>query len=422
MELFERMAYYGMFNVLALYMTGPQIGGSLGFSKTSAGFMMGIYTFLLYMLPLLGGAFAERYGYKKTFVISLSVLSLAYFSLSFAKDYWLVFLVLTAVAVGGALFKPTLTGTISRSTNESNSSLGFGIYYLLVNIGSFCAPFIASYLRIMSWNYVFYASAIWVALMLLPALFVYKEPKEHLDADKSGVLKVFKDSFLVMKDLRFMLLILIFSGFWLVYFQLFFTMPIFLQNYVSTVPLLEFVANISSSLHLPFQSMLQDRLLSIEAGKILVSEAIPPEIMIGINAGTIIVLQLVVSRLTEKIKPLTAIIAGIFITALSMFLTGISVNAWIIVLAIFALAIGEMSASPRFLQYVGSSAPKDKVALFLGYGFIPTGVGSLLANIMGGYLIDKGLAFGLIWTIYGIIAVLTGVLLIIYAKYINTTK
>lgn len=417
MELFERMAYYGMFNVLALYMTGSANSGGLSFSKTSAGLMMGIYTFLLYMLPLLGGAFAERYGYKKTFAISLSILSLAYLSLSFVKDYWLIFFVLTAVAVGGALFKPTLTGTISRSTDENNSSLGFGIYYLLVNIGSFCAPFIASYLRVMSWSYVFYASAIWVALMLIPALFIYKEPKENIDSDNSDIIKVFKDSFIVMKDLRFMLLILIFSGFWLVYFQLFFTMPIFLQNHVSTVPLLEFVANISSSLNLPFHSLLQDRLLNIADGKILQGEAVPPEIMIGLNAGTIILLQLSVSRLTEKLKPLTSIIAGIFIAALSMFLTAVSSNAWLVVFAIFALAIGEMAASPRFLQYVGSIAPKDKVALFLGYGFIPTGIGSLLANIMGGYLLDATLSFLTIWCIYGFIALLTGVALIFYARH-----
>ncbi len=425
MELFERMAYYGMYNVLALYMTGSVAEGSLGFSKSAAGSMMGIYTFLLYMLPLVGGAIADRYGYKKTFIISLSTLAAAYFFLSHARSYELVFFLLLMVAVGGALFKPTLTGTISRTTNEQTSSLGFGIYYLLVNIGGFAAPFIASYLRVMSWSYVFYASALWMALMLLPAIFVYKDPVPFPQTENNtGIGKVITDAFAVMANWRFMLLIIIFSGFWFVYFQLFFTMPIYLHDHISTLPLLEAAARFTSWLHLPFAHLLESRVLEVTAGKILPGDAIPPEIMIGINSGTIILFQLVVSKLTSALKPLTSIILGVALTSVSMFLAAVFHNPWFILISIFVLALGEMSASPRFLQYVGSLAPKDKVALFLGYGFIPTGLGSLLANFIGGHLLEAvekhQLSFSALWSVYGIAALITVLLLVIYGRCIKT--
>ncbi|MDQ7823484.1 MAG: MFS transporter [Candidatus Eremiobacteraeota bacterium] len=424
MELFERMAYYGMYNVLALYLTG-QIGeGCLGFSKQSTGLMMGIYTFFLYMIPIFGGAMADRYGYKKAFVFALSSLSIAYFTMAYTKSYYAIFAALMLVSMGGAVFKPTLTGTISKTTDEKTSSLGFGIYYMIVNIGGFLGPLVASTLRVHNWSYVFLASSIWVGLMLIPAVFLYREPGERdaKEKERHGFGHVIADSMLVIANWRFMTLLVIFSGFWIVFFQLFLTMSLYLRDYVNTLPLLEAVKNLSSALHAPWTAALEHRISLVAAGTIRAGEAVPPELLTNLDAGAIILFQLVVSRITSCFRPLPAMIGGIAVAGCAMFIAGSTQVVWIVLLSIFVLALGEMAASPKFLEYVGKIAPPEQVALFLGYGFLPIGIGSFVANTLGGTMYSLLEAHRItpmmMWSVYGAIALVTAFLLALYHRYI----
>ncbi len=65
MELFERWAYYGMFAVLSVYLTDPVSKGGLGFSQEQRGVMQAVVTGILYLLPIAGGAIADRFGFGK---------------------------------------------------------------------------------------------------------------------------------------------------------------------------------------------------------------------------------------------------------------------------------------------------------------------------------------------------------------------
>lgn len=418
-ELFERLSYYGMYSVLALYLTGAASEGCLGFSKESTGVIMCIYTLFLYMLPIFGGALAERYGYRKAFIFALVSLSLGYFLLGHQRVYFGVFASLMIISVGGAVFKPTLTGTISKTTNADTSAMGFGIYYMIVNIGGCLGPVVASILRGFNWNYVFMASSLWVFLMLFPTLFLYREPETPGEKQNKteGIGQVLKDSLLVVANWRFMLLILIYSGFWTVFFQLFFTMTLCLRDYASTVPILE------AAHHLfPGWQAVGQRLAAVAAGEIRPGEAVNPELFTGIGAGTIIVFQLVVSRISKLFRPLVSMTGGILLAGCAMFIAGSSLNPWLLGLSIVILAFGEMAASPKFLEYVGSIAPRDKVALFLGYGFLPIGIGNALANLLGGQVygaLDAGLiTISMAWFVYGGVAVATALLLLLYNRYL----
>ncbi len=423
MELFERMSYYGMFNVLALYLTGAVGEGCLGFSKEQTGLMMGVYTFFLYMLPIFGGAVAERYGYKRSFIIALSTLSLAYFLSGNFRTYGGIFASLLMVSIGGALFKPTLTGTISRTTDEKTCSLGFGIYYMIVNIGGFAGPFVASYLRAHNWQWVFWASALWVGLMLIPAVFLYKEPREDSEERSSGGIgRVIMNSVGVLKNWRFVILLIIFSGFWVMFFQLYLTMTLYLRDHVNTVPILQFLKDAASHVYQPWADALQGRLAQVAAGQIRVGEAIPPEILTDMDAASIIIFQILVSRISGMFRPLHSMIAGILLSAGSMFLAGATRNPWLVVLSIVLLAFGEMAASPKFLEYVGRIAPKDRVAVFLGYGFLPIGIGSLVANVLGGKLYAAAdahlISTTTMWFIIGCVGLLTAFLLFLYNAFL----
>ncbi|MBL7775383.1 MAG: hypothetical protein JNK89_05240, partial [Saprospiraceae bacterium] len=67
MEIFERMAWYGFFTVSSLYITGAVADGGLGFSDQDRGVLQGVVTFFLYLFPVVTGALADRYGYRRMF-------------------------------------------------------------------------------------------------------------------------------------------------------------------------------------------------------------------------------------------------------------------------------------------------------------------------------------------------------------------
>ena len=134
MEIFERLSWYGWFTVMALYVTGSVETGGLGFTTETRGALQAIVPFFLYMLPVFTGAMADRYGYKRSFVISYIIMIVAYYLLGQFSTLPTFFLAFLFVAVGAGIFKPVVTGTVAKVTDDSNSALGFGIFYMMVNI------------------------------------------------------------------------------------------------------------------------------------------------------------------------------------------------------------------------------------------------------------------------------------------------
>ena len=175
MEFFERGSYYGMMSIISVYMTDQ-----LNFTKESVGVIKSTIQPLLYILPILSGAIGERFGYRKTLIFAFIFLGIGYFLTSQTTEYAMVFASLIIMAVGAGAFKPMISGTIARETNESNSTLGFGIFYWSINLGAFLFPLIlVPYIKsTFGWQYVMMASAIGTAAMLIPTLFIYKEPKK----------------------------------------------------------------------------------------------------------------------------------------------------------------------------------------------------------------------------------------------------
>ncbi len=159
MEIFERMAWYGFFAVSSLYISGSVESGGLGFSHEDRGVLQGVVTFFLYLFPVVSGTLADRYGFKKVLYVAFMILTPAYFLLGQFTTFPTFFLAFLLVALGAGTFKPVIIGTITKTTNDKTSSMGFGIFYMMVNIGGFVGPIIAGVVRAISWDYVFIASA-----------------------------------------------------------------------------------------------------------------------------------------------------------------------------------------------------------------------------------------------------------------------
>ncbi len=403
MEFFERGSYYGMMSILSVYMTDQ-----LSFSKESVGVIKSTIQPLLYILPILSGAIGERFGYRKTLIFAFIFLGLGYFLTSQTTEYAMVFASLIIMAVGAGAFKPMISGTIARETNETNSTLGFGIFYWSINLGAFLFPLIlVPYIKsTFGWQYVMMASAIGTAAMLIPTLLIYKEPKKPENTKTIG--EVLKGAVMVLTDVRFIGLIVIYSGFWILYFQMFDSVLWYVQKYVDATSVNNFVNGIFSAVGINLNWKFDIEHVTV------------------INAGTIILLQIVVSNIVKHTKALPTMITGIAMGTIGMAILAINTNIWVFILGIFIFSIGEMTAHPKFISYVGLIAPEDKKALYLGYAFLYGVLGSFIGGILGANLyvhfVDNLNQPSTLWIIFSMIGVVTIIGLVLYNKFLAPKK
>lgn len=407
MEFFERGSYYGVMSVLSVYLVLDVSQGGLGFSKESVGLIKSTITPLLYLLPILSGAIGDQFGYKKTLLFSFVVMSLGYFLTSISTSYTFVFLSLLLMATGAGFFKPLISGTIARSTDESNSGLGFGIFYWTINLGAFVFPLLLiPMLKEVGWNYIFIMAAVGTGWLIILNLFVYKEPEKPSIPKK--VIEVLKGALMVLEDKRFVSLIVIYSGFWILYFQMFDTVLWYLTEYMDMSP-------INSSVNYFLRFFVDNPSWKFEAEHVTV-----------INAGTIILLQLIISSIVKSTKALPTMIVGIGLGTIGMGILAISTHAWVFMTGIIIFSIGEMTAHPKFISYVGLIAPPDKKALYLGYSFLYGVIGSGVGGVLGAYtyvrFVTKLGRPDILWLMFSGIGVLTIVGLLIYNRYIAPKK
>ncbi len=371
MELFERWAWYGMFILLALYFTGSTDDGGLGFTQGQKGLLMGTVVGILYVLPTITGAIADKFGYKRILILSYLILGSGYLLMGSVTSYGSMFLAFLYLAVGAGLFKPVISATITKTTTEKTASIGFGIFYMIVNIGAFVGPVVASKLRELDWKYAFWMSSAAIAVNLLLVIFFYKEPEREKVKEPLG--KTVRDIFVnlgkALTDYKLVVFLLIIVGFWTMYNQLFFTLPVFIEQWVNTSAIFSWVSGFW-----PWMA----NFIGTEHG------TVNPEMIINIDALYIVFFQVLVSSLIMKYKPVNTIITGFFISSIGIALWFVTQNGFYLFLSILIFASGEMASSPRILEYIGKIAPKDKIAMYMGTYYLPLAGGNFLAGILSG--------------------------------------
>ncbi len=360
-ELFERLAYYGTTAVLAIYLTEQ-----LRFTKEIAGWMMGIFGFVVWFLPVLGGTLADRFGFRRALMFAYLVMTMGYFLLGSLSatwmesaratlgDKWLVLGILMIPALGPAVVKPCVAGTTARASTENVRSIGYSIYYTIVNIGGALGPLVAWLVRKrLGWGIenVFRVSALSVYLMFLVTLLFFREPAKSGEQKVASVVAAIENMFRVLANFRFVLFLLIFSSFYVVFWQEYVSVPIFLRGYVDP--------NANADL------------------------------LLSIDALTVIFFQILISYLTRKIPTFTAMILGLVITSISWLILVIHPSTWGMVAALVVVALGEITQSARYYEYISSLAPANQQGLYMGYAFIPIAIGYLIAGPLGGYLLHE---------------------------------
>jgi len=389
-ELFERLSYYAAFASMTRY-----LHEALQFPSQQATSLSGFFGGLVWFLPVFGGALADRMGFRKALALAYLILTTAYFLLGSLGTPWmapvrqtvplgvLVTIVLALPAFGVALVKPTVVGTTAHSSKENVRSFGYSIYYTLVNIGGAAGPLVASYVhQRMSVENVFRIAALSVFLMFLGVLAFFREPDRAQETHPASMAEVGRNLLTVLANPRFMLFLTIFTGYWIVYWQEFLTLPLYVHNYIDP---------------------------QIDTERLLATGPI-----------VVIALTVVITLLTQKVPPLAAITAGTLISGVGWIFLVLVPSGLGAVLTLIAVALGEIVMSPRYYDYVSRLAPEGQQGTYMGFAFLPLGIGSLIGGAFGGYLIHyfgevKHQPAGMWWVIIAV-GVLTAILLWVYDK------
>ncbi len=391
-ELFERLAYYGPQAVLAIY-----LHEHLGLSTEQSTWLIGYYGFVVWFMPIVGGALADRFGFRHTLAGAFFILAIGNFLLGSLSASWmapvrealplfaLMHLLMLVPALGPAVVKPVVVGTTARAAKENVRSLGYSIYYTVVNIGAAIGPIVASFVRTqVGVERVFLVSAALTAAMGVVTLLFYSEPSRGDTTAVPSIAAAIRNLLTVLRDLRFVSFLVIFSGFWVVFWQQYISLPIYIRTYVNPE------ANI-------------DRLLAVEA-------------------TTVILCTFLVNYLTRKMAPFTAIIVGVLISSLSWLFLTVGSGTPYIVAALIVLALGEVTQAPRYYEYISRLAPPDQQGLFMGYAFLPIGIGYLLSGPTAGWLLHH---FGEVrkapeqmWYVVAAAGIATTLLLVLYDRLV----
>jgi len=395
-EIFERLAYYGSFASLANYLRE-----TLNFPTQQTGTLTGIFGGMVWFLAIFGGAVADKLGFRRALSLAYLLLTVAYFLLGSIGAPWLapvrnavplelfVGCILILPALGISLVKPSVVGTTARASKDNVRTLGYSIYYTMVNIGGAAGPLAASLARRhLGAGKIFYIAAAVVFVMFFLVVTLFREPKRSDDVPKPSVGETLRNFLTVMRNPKFMIFLLIFTGYWIVFWQQWIVMPVYLHEYVNK---------------------------DIDVELVLVTDSI-----------LVISCTIVVNYLLRKVAAFSAIVLGTLVSSLCWLVLVWRPSMWGAVGAIAVLAIGEMIQQPRYYEYISRLAPPGQQGTYMGFAFLPLGIGSLIGGWFGGKMLHYfGEEMGkpeYAWYTIVIVGLVTTMLLWIYDRIVRPVE
>ncbi len=361
-ELCERAAYYGTFIALRTYLIRV-----VGLSDVEAGAVAAYFGGWIYLVPFFTGAISDRIGFRPALMIAFALLTVGYGSLGVFSTIGPVLVGLTLIIIGGAIVKPVISGTVSKSSDPNNRARAFSIFYMVVNIGSFTGKTIVAPMRIQMGveTVPFFSAGASLLALIIVALVYY--PDKGAKTDKAAsVRETLQGMKMAMTNGRFFALILITAGFWAIQGQLYAAMP----DYVLR----------------------------------MAGETYKPEWYANINPLVVVIFVVMITQLVRKWRPQNSILVAMCLIPFSAIM--MAASAWmhgnVTVLGIemhpitFTMIIGiaiqglaECFLSPKWLEFASMQAPAGKEGTFLGFAHMNTFFAWVFGFMFSGYLLSK---------------------------------
>lgn len=350
LELFERGAYYGTMAILAVH-----IHDNLGYTAAETGFFLAVLMTLLYFVPLVAAALAVKMGYRRTLIGAFLLMIAGYTTFGAVDAFALILFSILMLGVGAGTFKPIISASIARMTGSEQRNQAYAIYYWMINLGAFIVPLTFAMLKIAGTfdpeensEYVFFGSTALIGINLLITFLVLEDPAPpNPDKEVTEALRNLVD---VLSDRVFTVLLLIYAGFWFMFAMNQSYLPLYMVHF----------------LQMP--------------------DWFSVFLLATFNPVTIVAAGPFLSKVVRGRDPLHLMITGISIFCIGLLMVGLTMSPILFIAGIVIFSIGEFITHPNFISYVSQIAPEDRVAIYMGYAFIPTGIGYVLGSYVGGIL------------------------------------
>lgn len=383
-ELLERLAYYAVFIVITIYLSNVW-----GFSDVEAGWISGVFSATLYLLPTFVGAYADKIGFRKAIIIAFSLLTVGYAGLGILPTLlesaglvsydmettfnglntsalrWTIVPVMVLIVIGGSFIKSVISGTVARETSSETRARGYAIFYMMVNIGAFIGKTVVDPLRKSLGDqglvYLNFFSATMTGLALISVFFLYKSVKT--EGEGKSFRKLGQGLLKVVGNFKLIILILIISGFWMIQSQMYATMPKYVIRMIGQDASPGWYANVN-----------------------------PLVVFLLVNFVTTFMKKYTALRsmtIGMLIIPISALIMSLGTQIGKENILGLHPVAFMMIVGIAFQALAECFISPRYLEYFSLQSPKGEEGLYLGFSHLHSFVSYLLAFGLGGYLLDK---------------------------------
>jgi dipeptide/tripeptide permease len=459
-ELFERAAYYSMASFVVIYL------GQLGFGAYWPSNLNSVLWTLVYFLPILSGTIADQVGFRRSLLVAFVLLAGGYFLMgvpvwfaggelapTVAREFTakpgfvaIVVVAILLIGMGGSVIKPCISGTVQK-TSGTLATLGFAIFYMVINIGSLfgrgtayvvrtrssvvpvllvvlvCVLAAATLILLARWSaanrerkgniavttlgslsiltvavlliswvlrlsggrssagsgsslsYIFAVATAASIAAFFVVLFFYQEPAAATGGPakaKRSVGRILLDMVLVLRSGRFTLFLLVVSGFFFLYNQVYNVLPLYVKRVVESSPAMDLYT--------------------------------------AANPLVIVCFQLLITSMFGRMRPIRSMIIGSVGISVSMAVNLIPVFAgggvraavvsWLpigsvfVIMTVALIAFAELFTSPRMYEYIGALAPKGQEGLFLGYANLPLAIGSLFGGPVGAFIFNDIMAKG----------------------------
>ncbi|NJD66393.1 MAG: peptide MFS transporter, partial [Chloroflexi bacterium] len=440
--------------------------GQLGFGGYWPSFLSSsLLWFLVFFLPILSGTIADQIGFRRSLLIAFVLLAAGYILMGSPvwfggstlapqihdevtvgmRDAVVIVVAIFLIGIGGSFIKPCISGTVQKVAG-ARATLGFAIFYMVINIGSlfgrgtafvvrrgagfgtiaaavlvlgaaaavivalvrnttkgertrrdiwvatagFTATVVIAALAV-SWlfrrdaaaqagvgasslSYIFAVSALASAAAFLLVLALFRLPAADAThaRPRRAVGRILLDMMLVLRNGRFSLYLVVMSGFYFIYNQVYNVLPLYTKRVIEAAPAMDLYT--------------------------------------AANPFVIVCFQLILSHKFGRMKPILSMVAGTVIISVAMLINVLPIYAaggpqalaanWLplgslfIILTVGLIALGELFTSPRMYEYIGSLAPKGQEGLFLGYANLPLALGALVSGFAGAFLFNDVMAKG----------------------------
>lgn len=361
-EMFERLAYYGVFISITLFLTDI-----VGFTDVEAAWISGLFSAGLYFLPPFSGAVADQIGFRKAMIFSFACLAVGYSILGLLPYKATVIPALFIVMIGGSFVKSLITGTVALTTTEQTRAKGYSIFYLMVNIGAFLGKTFAYPLRLdYGLTTVNLFSGIISAVALIIVVFFYSNLQKADNAKKLS--DIWYSFILVLKNSKLVVIILLVTGFWIIQHQMYATMPKYIIRIVGKEASPEWIANVN-----PFV--------------VIISVYFVTHFMKGFSSVSSIIIGMILMPLSAIIMSLGYQLSNIT-DKINIFSFVLHPYTFTMIMGIVFQGLAESFISPRYLEFFSKQAPQGQEGLYLGFSHLHSFLSSILGFGISGYLLS----------------------------------